>query len=91
MLEKREGADLPQRHRDTERIKDERANAVAMVGWEHICLPFLCGREVEVRPGFAEDLPGQRWTGPLQRTARRNRAGELEARESGTEYQGWQC
>ncbi len=56
MLEKREGADLPQRHRDTERIKDERANAVAMVGWEHICLPFLCGREVEVRPGFAEDL-----------------------------------
>ena len=47
---------MPQRHRDTERIKDERANAVAMVGWEHICLPFLCGREVEVRPGFAEDL-----------------------------------
>jgi len=58
MLEKREGADLPQRHRDTERIKDERANAAAMVGWEHICLPFLCGREVEVRPASPRTCGG---------------------------------
>ena len=26
--------------------------AIGMVGWGHLCLPFLCGREVEVRPGF---------------------------------------
>ena len=56
MLEGQEGADLPQSRRDTERIKDAGANAIAVVGWGHLCLPFLCGREVEARPGFTEDL-----------------------------------
>ena len=56
MPERREAADLPRRHGDTERIEGERANAVAIMGWGHLVCPFLCGREVEVRPGFTEDL-----------------------------------
>ena len=40
MLEEKEGADLPQSRGDTERIEDERANAVAIVGWGHLVCPF---------------------------------------------------
>jgi hypothetical protein len=45
--------------RDAEGAEDGHAwkngRATAMVGWGHLVCPF-CGREVELRPGFAEDL-----------------------------------
>ena len=37
--------------REGARISLRYGKAIGMVGWGHLGLPFLCGREVEVRPG----------------------------------------
>jgi hypothetical protein len=81
--------DGSRRRNEFRRMGDE-GKAIAIMGWGHLGLPFLCGREVEVRPGFTEDpwsrfhrgpaaavnsgewCRRQGWTGPLQRTTRRN-------------------
>ena len=63
--------------------------AIAMVGWGHLCLPFTRPRKWRCAAVSSGEWcrPGKRWTGPLQRTARRNAPGR-PATDSGGQGSG---
>ena len=72
-----------------------------MVGWGHLVCPFMrprSGGASRLRRGPAAAMnsgescrPGHRWTGPLQRTARRVRRVDLGPESRGKEYKSRRC
>ena len=85
----KEGADSPQRHRDTEGI-DNDGKAIAMVGWGHLLLPFFIRpRSGGARRGESGEsclLDRRRGGGPVRRASLRPATLRRASLKSGTEY-----
>jgi hypothetical protein len=64
------------RGKEVRRVCDK-GKTMATVGWGHLFLPFYAAAKWTCAAVNSGEWcrPGRRWTGPLQRTARRNAAG----------------